>query len=751
MPLINTLRLMWLALLLAAGFYIFSGLTIESNILKLLPKYESEQTNEVISNVTKNINSKIILMAKAPKDAAVETPFTQAMNVLESSGFFKKVLYQVDVEKAINVYQLLWPNRTHLLSREDLVAKDMGTWGQMATQLAKEQLFGLSAINGDQLRQDPLFLFQRHLNQLSQFSAFEFDTSSGFFTVQTKYHQHWIAFLELNNSAYSPQTQEQVDALLTSLENSQETSADLNWLSFGTVRYANHAYQQAKHEISTVGLGSLLGISLLFLFAFRSLSPLLLSLTAIGLGLLVALALTTWVFGHVHVFSLVFGATIAGVSIDYCFHYLIESQHQQKVCLKTLSKPLLLGFGSSAMVYLGFTITGYQVLAQISVFSVTGLLAVLVQVMLFFPLLIKQSAQPAPAVIVKLTNAIYDNPLARFCSNSYRLMALFVFTAVLLAFTYAPNDDVRALQSLSPLLKNQETEIKQVLSWQESDAYLLFQSAKIDQLLSDEAYALASIRTQGNETFGVSDFIPSRAQQSQNLALQKQLYNNPDVENYLSEVGLEQPQLLTGQNIQSSLKNPALSEILSQRLMGQINGLWTLVLPISTAIDLSSMPDVLLIQQAEDTSHLFGLFRTKSTWMLAVTIMLLLLVLTLIKYRFTTAFSVVVIPVLAGLMALLLSQTLGFHVSLFSILGQLLVLGMGIDYVVFLKESAHPKVIMRALLLSATTTILAFGLLTLSQVAVIKSFGFTVGIGIILVLLMSPSVAKRRNNNDKTI
>jgi predicted exporter len=67
---------------------------------------------------------------------------------------------------------------------------------------------------------------------------------------------------------------------------------------------------------------------------------------------------------------------------------------------------------------------------------------------------------------------------------------------------------------------------------------------------------------------------------------------------------------------------------------------------------------------------------------------------------------------------------------------------MGLDYVVFLSESKEKTHVAFALLLSSITTILSFGLLSLSQVAVIKSFGFTLAIGIFIILLISPAILK---------
>jgi predicted exporter len=73
-------------------------------------------------------------------------------------------------------------------------------------------------------------------------------------------------------------------------------------------------------------------------------------------------------------------------------------------------------------------------------------------------------------------------------------------------------------------------------------------------------------------------------------------------------------------------------------------------------------------------------------------------------------------------------------------LALLLILGMGVDYTIFLAESPadEDSTTMLALLLSALTTLLSFGLLSLSSQAVLQSIGLTTLIGVAAGLLLAP-------------
>ncbi len=56
--------------------------------------------------------------------------------------------------------------------------------------------------------------------------------------------------------------------------------------------YSDYASQQAKRDVSTLGIATLLGVFLLIVAVFRSLRPLLLSVLSIAIGALAGTVVT---------------------------------------------------------------------------------------------------------------------------------------------------------------------------------------------------------------------------------------------------------------------------------------------------------------------------------------------------------------------------------------------------------------------------------------------------------------------------
>ena len=86
------------------------------------------------------------------------------------------------------------------------------------------------------------------------------------------------------------------------------------------------------------------------------------------------------------------------------------------------------------------------------------------------------------------------------------------------------------------------------------------------------------------------------------------------------------------------------------------------------------------------------------------------------------------------------------HRLMLTLLALLLVLGMGVDYAIFFAEARHDRAtVLFALLLSAGTTVLAFGLLGASGTPALRAIGQVVLPGIAFSLLLAP-IASRRDS-----
>ena len=123
----------------------------------------------------------------------------------------------------------------------------------------------------------------------------------------------------------------------------------------------------------------------------------------------------------------------------------------------------------------------------------------------------------------------------------------------------------------------------------------------------------------------------------------------------------------------------------------------------------------------------------------------LVLGLLLVHYRSLSATGVALLPALLGCSATAALLALsGTPLNLVHLFALLLVLGMGVDYGVFLAEASRQGegtgATALGLVLSCTTSVLGLGLLALSSNPALRALGLTTGIGVLSSLLLGPTV-----------
>lgn len=115
----------------------------------------------------------------------------------------------------------------------------------------------------------------------------------------------------------------------------------------------------------------------------------------------------------------------------------------------------------------------------------------------------------------------------------------------------------------------------------------------------------------------------------------------------------------------------------------------------------------------------------------------LVFALLFLRYR-GQAWRVMAPTLLAGVLTLGLLGLLGQPMELFNVLALLLLLGMGIDYGIFLMEHRGDASAWLAVCVGGASTWLSFGLLGLSSTPALRAFGLTLLFGIALVWVISP-------------
>jgi predicted exporter len=94
--------------------------------------------------------------------------------------------------------------------------------------------------------------------------------------------------------------------------------------------------------------------------------------------------------------------------------------------------------------------------------------------------------------------------------------------------------------------------------------------------------------------------------------------------------------------------------------------------------------------------------------------------------------------VLASLAVAVVLSVWGQPWQLFNVLALMLLLGVGIDYGIFLQEHEDDPHAWLAVVIGAASTWLSFGLLGLSQTPALRAFGVTLMLGLPLVLVLAP-------------
>ncbi|MDG2681609.1 MMPL family transporter, partial [Vibrio parahaemolyticus] len=304
---------------------------------------------------------KVIFVITAPDKNALFAAAAEFDKGLRQSNHFRDVVGKISPQEQQAWASYYFKHRFQLLTPEQ--RERLSQNPEQQVQHVIQSLYNpFSGVTGQELQNDPFLLFRDYLSQVTQQSS-SFRLDNGYLSVEKDGAQYLLITAELKDSPYSLTGQLAVPDI-QSLEQSVAQKYGAEVAHTGVLFYADFGTQSAKSEISTIGVFSLLGIIALFVLVFRSVMPLSLALLSITIGLLVALSVTTWIFGKVHLFSLVFGASLIGVSIDYAFHYLTErlaagNEWDSEQGLKHIFIAITLGLITSLIGYLGMLVAPF--------------------------------------------------------------------------------------------------------------------------------------------------------------------------------------------------------------------------------------------------------------------------------------------------------------------------------------------------------------------------------------------------------
>ncbi|WP_268741571.1 hypothetical protein [Avibacterium sp. 21-586] len=727
--------------------FIWRGNWLQTDLQALLPKDQQWQAvqQQVDKQQEQQLNRKIIALVGSLQAHQALQLSQQIAQRWRESGLFSQVAseFQPDLNQLREGVKALAFATLPANIQTQLIQQPHQYFQQYAQQISNP----FTAQSLLPLDQDWLGFGRFTLAQAQPQSNVQWQAESGALTVNEQ-GKTWVLLqgeLTPQNWLTPPLALQQLIAQNQHLV--QEQGAEM--AITGASLFALQAKQGAEQEsqlMSGFGIGLTL---ILLLMVFRSLRVLWLFFP-IAAGVLVGLVATLAWFGQVHILTLVIGTSLIGVLIDFPLHWLSGSLLSRRWKPQPAMQKLRLTFSVSLLVtLLGYSLLGFTtlpVLQQTALFSAVALLAAVLCTQLLLPYFFRHYQTKRPT---NLLYAFYKVRcfLQKFLVYRKALNAMFILFVVGGITQSKWQDDIRQWVALSPNLVSQAQKIGELTGMQLSGQYFLV-LAENDEKLLEKLTALdirlkqAKQQQQLESYQSLSQWLMSEKQQH-NFAQQLQHLSEQDFAPLTAmgipaEIVQQQLNSLTPQSavsLQAALKSP-LGQGWQSLYLGQINGQRTAIVPVNGGVHqaLSQLANDQDIFWQDKRSHLnesFQQTRNQAAWLKLLSFALAGLLL----WRYfgaKTSGKMLFVPVCAVLATLGIFGWLGLPISLFAMFGMLLVSAIAVDYVAYLQSvsalTAHKQF---AILLAASTTLISFGLLTLSSTPAVALFGLSVSIGVI--------------------
>lgn len=751
-----------LGLLLLTGWQWRDGAPINANLLDLLPGQTSEALQaRAEQRMQEPLNRDLALLVWHPQNQQTLALTAALATELERSALFERVQWQLRPDLPALRQQLLTqrlallgePQRRQLLEQPQAFV-------EARVQALFDPFSGSPLVP---LEQDWLGLAQAIQNHPPQRARIRVDASGA---LRIEHQGRDWALLRARSSASAFDQQqpllvaEQVAAARARIE-----AAGGELLATGGLLYAAHGQQQARQESSLIGGISLLaGIGLLLLL-FRT-PRVLFAVLPVLVGMLAGAAAGVALFGQIHVLTLVLGASLIGVTLDFPLHYLSKSWGLQpwhaSGALRRVLPGLSLALTTNLIGYLALAFTPFPALTQVAIFSAAGLLGAFFCTLCLLPRLFDAPLRPWP-VAVKLASRWLAGreALLRRIGTPWLLGALVLFSlggVVQLDF----KDDLRQWIATAPALQRQAQQVGEIVGYQPTSQFLLVRAADEQALLTSEEKLTTRLdalleqqRLGGYQA--LSQLLASPARQAELAAGLGALAQHADA---LLALGVA-PEGLSAEIARLQALPPVTIE---EALAGPLGEAWRPLWlgrddsgAVASIVSLQGRIESLALQQVADSltgvtlvdrpaqlNRLFAQTQLEAAQLKLIACALILALLWL-PFGLRGGLRCLSIPLLAALAALASLGWLGQPLTLFALFGLLLVTAIGVDYAILMRESVAGRAVsLLGTLLAAVTTWLSFGLLVLSQTPAVSSFGLAVSLGLLFSFLLAPWAAGKQ-------
>jgi predicted exporter len=538
----------------------------------------------------------------------------------------------------------------------------------------------------------------------------------------------------------------------------------------GANRFALQAEGAIRADALRIGAFSMLGVGALFLLFFRSPRALVLALAPALVGVVVGMSACIAVFGRLDGMTVAFGASLIGSTIDYPVHVL---NHWSLAApgtsawriVRGLRGSLVLAASTTVAGFIGLATTEFQGFRELGVFATAGIAASLLATLWLLPDLLPPG-RSVPRLSERLAAGL-SSGLEALRPHSMALLALPLAVALVSALALPQLrfvDDLASLGEPDASLLAEEQRVRERLSSFDTGRLVVTLGDTPEQAIVRNEAVHARLRAEitagrlgGQRSF--HDLLWSEALQRRNLGVLRESEALPErLDAAFQEAGFRPGAFAPFAEALAAAPPPLGLEELRGSPLGELSSSLLLDLggrtgvvtylrgvedPAAVKSALADLPGVHWFEQRAFLSEIFATFRDQTLRQTALGGLLVLPLLAL-RYRgLRRALAAYLPSVLSAAVVLSTFAALGHPVTLLHAVALLVVMGMGVDFGIYLVDSVGGRrelgATLMSILLCAGSTGLTFGALALSSHPALRAIGLTSGLGIALAFLFAPA------------
>ncbi|WP_036135047.1 MMPL family transporter [Luteimonas mephitis] len=784
-----TFALLWLALLLLAGWWISAHLQLTGDLRKFMPAPETPEQKLLIDELGEGPGSRLLLVALSGADAPTLAAQSKALHAALAADDQFALVANGDADLDA-IPERLRPYRYLLSPTLDAQPLDAAYLAGQLDERVQDLGSPAGALVEPLVGSDPTLETLKVAEALQPANAPQRVQGVWF----DRAGKRALLVVQTRAAGFDPTGQQRaVDAINAAYAKARGNGAGAMVLS-GPGAFSVEIGGRTEAEAQWIGTFDTIGLVVLLIVAYRSWKiPVLgvLPLASAGLAGLGAVAL---LFDGVHGITVAFGFTLIGVVQDYPIH-LFSHQRPGVTPLqnaRALWPTLATGVVSTCIAYFTFLFSGVDGLQQLAVFTVAGLLVAALSTRLLLPRLI----DPTPRdfadsrLLARMWAWTRHLPRPRWSLLAFALAALAATALAPGAFwqndlsklTPVPADALARDADLRAELG--APDVRYVLTLQGRDDEAVLEASErlrpaLDQLVRDGALAGYDMAAR---------YLPSAAVQR---ARQQSLPDAATLRAALDAALADSPFRadVFGEFVDDVAKAKALPPLLPAQLAGTpletaVGGLLLGGSGHATAlVSLAGLEDpaevarvarlngAALLDMKAASESLVVAYRGRVLAALAVASLLLALTvwiamrLSVLAQRRVAHATGAPLPPRAGvsgetarrtarvllpmalttLLILAVLRLCGVELTLFHLVALILAAGLGLDYALFFDHAgddyADQLRTLHALIVCSLMTLLVFFLLALSSIPVLRAIGSTVALGVfgnfVLALLIS--------------